>query len=768
LNFFSVFSDKILSHRRFPIPPMLRSFQFEEFRLQIDERRLLRGTEEVPLAPKVFDTLVLLVQNAGSLVSKEEFFRQLWPDTFVGEDTLAQNISALRRALATNGNHGNGNSLEFISTVPKRGYRFVAPVKMILEDKTSGLSDLQTEPPTQPRSPRVRDRWSVPVATLTAAFAVGVGMWLARPSHPSTTALKQLQLTSNSSENAVVSGVLSPDGWSLAYADHQGLHIKHLGSGDIQTLPQPPDFAGLEVDWGFAPTWPRDNTWLIANASVPGRPSSIWVVPLYGGHPYKIRDNAFAFTLSRDGAWVAFVPPPNQSGFGHRQLWIMRPDGSDAHIAFTADENAAFIGAEWSPDGSRLAYVLFRRKPDSVNIEARSLGGGPPVTLLPSGVTDWSWAPDGRVIYGINQTEPFGDACNFWAIPTDNSRGRPTAPPKQLTNWDGFCLDNISESVDGKRLAFRKYSTQGSIYIAEMQPSRSRVSTPKRLTLNQGKNFPGAWTADSRTIIFSSYLDGRWRIFSQSLDATAPRPLTVKEERNVLSAHLTPDDSAILYTPLPSGAYDPSSLRELWRAPIGGGPPQLVLTAPIYGDPRCTRAPNSLCVFAERTADFKQLIFTSFDPLNGRGSELCRLDTDPGANLEFFDYLWDLSPDGKRIAVLRYSQSQIRILAFDGSPARAVSAKEGAGLQSLTWATDGKGFLVSRASANGSSLLQMDLDGNSKVLLTLEGSVAPWNVPSVQWLGGFSAPWALPSPDGRQIAIYKWELNANMWMMEGF
>lgn len=79
---------------------MTRSVTFGTFRLELDERRLLRDGEELLLSPKLFDTLALLVENPGHLITKEEFMSRLWPDTFVGEDTLAQNISLLRKVLS--------------------------------------------------------------------------------------------------------------------------------------------------------------------------------------------------------------------------------------------------------------------------------------------------------------------------------------------------------------------------------------------------------------------------------------------------------------------------------------------------------------------------------------------------------------------------------------------------------------------------------------------------------------------------------------------
>ncbi|HEY2930275.1 MAG TPA: winged helix-turn-helix domain-containing tetratricopeptide repeat protein [Acidobacteriota bacterium] len=99
-------------------------YQFGRFRLDIAGRLLLREGEIVMLPPKVVDTLLVLVQNAGRLVEKNELLKKVWPDAFVEEGSLARTISILRKAL------GDGvEGQEYILTIPKRGYRFVAPVK---------------------------------------------------------------------------------------------------------------------------------------------------------------------------------------------------------------------------------------------------------------------------------------------------------------------------------------------------------------------------------------------------------------------------------------------------------------------------------------------------------------------------------------------------------------------------------------------------------------------------------------------------------------
>src|SRR5215212_2436985 len=95
-------------------------YAFGRFRIDVAERRFLRDGAEVSLTPKAFDTLVALIENSGRLVPRDELLSMVWPDTYVGENVLAQNISTLRKALGSDG--------KLLETVPKRGYRFLGEV----------------------------------------------------------------------------------------------------------------------------------------------------------------------------------------------------------------------------------------------------------------------------------------------------------------------------------------------------------------------------------------------------------------------------------------------------------------------------------------------------------------------------------------------------------------------------------------------------------------------------------------------------------------
>src|SRR5713101_9154614 len=102
-------------------------YEFGDFRIDSVERVLLRAGELVPLTPKVFDLLVLLVENNGHVIEKEELMNEIWPGTFVEEGNLTQNISVLRRALKDDGH-------QYIQTVPRRGYRFVGHVQGVVDE----------------------------------------------------------------------------------------------------------------------------------------------------------------------------------------------------------------------------------------------------------------------------------------------------------------------------------------------------------------------------------------------------------------------------------------------------------------------------------------------------------------------------------------------------------------------------------------------------------------------------------------------------------
>ena len=128
-------------------------YEFGRFRINTGDRVLLRDQEVVPLTPKVFDILLALVESSGQVISKDGLMKKVWPDSFVEEGNLTQNISLLRKAL---GEGQNGH--QYIETVARRGYRFVAPVREALDrgfDSTrskASAAAIAVEPAVESRS----------------------------------------------------------------------------------------------------------------------------------------------------------------------------------------------------------------------------------------------------------------------------------------------------------------------------------------------------------------------------------------------------------------------------------------------------------------------------------------------------------------------------------------------------------------------------------------------------------------------------------------
>src|ERR1041385_3746107 len=103
-------------------------YEFEGFRLEEGQSRLLYKNKPVTLKPKILDLLLFLVKKRGQLIAKDELMQEIWPDAIVEENNITVSMSILRKAL------GDANGDQFIETVPRRGYRFIATVTEVLPE----------------------------------------------------------------------------------------------------------------------------------------------------------------------------------------------------------------------------------------------------------------------------------------------------------------------------------------------------------------------------------------------------------------------------------------------------------------------------------------------------------------------------------------------------------------------------------------------------------------------------------------------------------
>ncbi|HEV8383537.1 MAG TPA: winged helix-turn-helix domain-containing protein, partial [Candidatus Acidoferrales bacterium] len=146
-------------------------YEFGPFRLDPAEGLLQREGHAIPLPPKVFETLCVLVENSGHLLDKAELMQRIWPNTFVEEANLAQNVFSLRKALGE-----REGELEYIETVAKRGYRFVAEVRRV-ECDSHGPSAVTREMAAEHAPVRRAQRAFVGIGLAIVLSGVGLAAW---------------------------------------------------------------------------------------------------------------------------------------------------------------------------------------------------------------------------------------------------------------------------------------------------------------------------------------------------------------------------------------------------------------------------------------------------------------------------------------------------------------------------------------------------------------------------------------------------------------
>jgi serine/threonine protein kinase len=597
---------------------------------------------------------------------------------------------------------------------------------------------------------------------------VGAIVWFAKRQQASHNRpnLNLHQLTVNSSDNPVTGGAISPDGKYLAYTDAKGIHIKVVGTDDIQSVPQPDALKNGRVNWEIlSPSWFPDSNRFVVNAHPPNerpsvwssRTSSIWIVSALGGSPRKLRDNALAWSVSPDGSSISFGA--NEGRLGPRELWLMEPGGEHSRKLYEAGEESAICCLYFFPNGKRVSYVTTDDSGDT--LVARTLNGGPVTTLLRASemknTGDLLWLADGRLIYSDlcnGEISAYNTPCNYWSERLNTYTGEVVEKPRRLTDWTGFWLGNTSASADGRRVAFVRSTSRGISYVADLEVEGTRLTNSRRFTLEEGgDDVILDWTADSKTVIVGLNRGDHYSLRKQSLNSDAQEPIVSSAEGLLEDATVSPDGKWVI---IAAWRSIPGSLAEepLMRVPITGGLPELILqrSRTGFGLAFCTKPPFNLCAFAERTDDRKQMVVTSFDVVKGRGPELARFDIDPDLNLSVDNLLWTISPDGNRLAVARGPEGPIEIRPLLGGPTQVIGENGLKRMRGIGWSSDGKSLLVSNLTNEGSEVAHVDLHGKTKVL---------WTCKSDKCFG-------MPSPDGRHLAIYEQKLSANIWMMENF
>jgi Tol biopolymer transport system component/DNA-binding winged helix-turn-helix (wHTH) protein len=723
-----------------------RTRQFGTFELDLRAGELRRNGSKVKLQEQPFRILTMLLERPGDVVTREELQKKLWPaDTFVDFDhSLNAAIRRLRDALGD-----TAENPRFVETVARRGYRLLPPV-----NGAPAVPAAAPAPPVPPATSSAKRWLGIAVATVLLAGA-GVG-WFLSPRWARPVQVRERRLTANPEEDPVAGGVISADGKYLAFSDNTGFYLRQIDSGETHRLNLPKEFTPLAS--AAVSAWNPDGTHVIVSwVEGPRALPSLWQISLMGGAARKLIDNARFPSFSPDGSEIVFVRGPSTG----QEIWVMQADGEKPRPVVTG-ERSAFATPVWSPDGRRIAYVAADYEPahwgmstrmeilDLATLRQESSFSG--LSLRPG----LAWTPDGELIYSIGEPPPNQNDSNVWAVRLDR-RGHANGPAVRLTATTGE-VAAINASADGKRIAYTKHWLQPDVYVSELNPAGTRLSTPKRLTLDERNDYPFAWTPDSKAVLFSSDRDGPYHIFEQPIDQSVP-DLLVGGEEQAMTPRLTADGSAIVYITWPKLGKTSTDVA-LMRLPLAGGPPQVVLRRDGIANLQCARPPSNLCLFDVRSND--RMSFFRFDPASGTSQEIPQVKIQDQPS---YAYNWSLSPDGRILATAKRESGtdgdngaqngpHITFFAIADGSKRTVDVEGWAGINSIDWAVDGRSLWAAVHSNTGTwALLKIDLEGRATTVLE----------DTRMTIG-----WAIPSPDGKHLALWKASGSSNIWMLERF
>jgi Tol biopolymer transport system component/DNA-binding winged helix-turn-helix (wHTH) protein len=685
------------------------------------------------LQEQPFQVLALLLERPGEIVSREELRKRLWPeDTFVDFDhSLNAAVKRLRDAL--------GDSAEnprFVETVARRGYRFVAPVNA---GSTSATEPAETIAPQFDPAPKpiryFRLWWAAASALLISGLILGLLLW--GDHHPQS---RLTQLTANPSDDRVRAAAISPDGKYLAFSDETGFYLRQIGGGETHLIAVPNDFGVRDVSW-----FP-DSVHMVVTLVKTGEKPSLWDLSILGGTVRRINDDGSAPAVSPEGTQVAFLKGPKM----RQQLWLMSANGAEPR-KLVGEEGDYFGSIAWSPDGRRIAYSRGRLSHGygvQAVIEGIELDGYHIYTLLSQPGLDLplAWTSGDRLIYSLTEPRPREADSNLWWVAL-NRQGHIRGSSWRLTS-DSGAVSGISSSADGKRVVYLKGVLQPDVYVARLENDGVHLGEPQRLTLDDRRDFPYDWTADGKAVIFISDRTGTFNIYKQAIDQTVPVLLVEGNETHML-ARLSPDGSQLLYLSYLSysNAGQPHAKTSLMRMSLSSGAPQRALEPKSIGNHQCARLPSTVCIYSELGEGV--LTFFTYDPFRGQGTQVFQIKDEVPVN-----YNWSLSPNGTMLAIAKGKGGEeppsIHLISLNRGGERWLNLHNQPGLTSLDWAADGKSLWAASAPDEGNSLLNIDLQGNVREV---------WR-PKRMTVG-----WAIPSRDGRYLALQVGSGSANAWML---
>ena len=670
-------------------------YRFRGYTLDTDQRVLIRDSKPVALTPKVFDTLLILVENNGRIVEKEELMNRLWPDTFVEEANLTFNIKQLRKSLGD-----DARSPVYIETISRRGYRFIAIVEEVLSERDAvndrivtrfETSDVQSLPDAIPVSRAASTSVSKSSIALRATLVmvlVGIGLvsWkFSRDSNKnageksrvdSNSGLAPLKLEKLTGTGQSRQVAISPDGKYIAYTRYfdqkSSIWLRQLTTNTNVEIVQPGG-----IIYGLAFTNSGESLFFVRRDLA----TALYRVSVLGGVVTKIVDSLEGnFSISSDDSQIAFI----------RKL--IKPDGQREYSLMIANSNGTGerkLSARNSPD--RLDVPVW--SPDDQSIICsfgNSEGGGQEVSIVEVSVADgikkelsserffhitkMAWLPhkSGLLLSGRKN---LGDNNQLWRV---------SYPAMQISRLNEALPSYLDLSVaSGADKAVASQTTRISdLWVG---PGREPRNLKK---VTQATDF--CWTRSGR-VVYLSTASGKGDLWIMQADGTEQRQLTNDPSANGAPA-VTSDSRFIVFVSNRTGGF------QVWRMNVDGGN-QIQLTEGA-GKNYPAISPDGKWVLYNTTGDWN----------------LWKVSIDGGEPTRLTGYVAShpsVSPDGKMIACLGGDESkrELLIVPVEGGPPLKRLDLAGANSR-LQWTEDGQS-LIYAAERNGvSAILKQSMDGS--------------------------------------------------------
>ena len=477
------------------VPPTLR---FGVFELDPKAGELRKKGMKIRLQGQPVDILVMLLERPGETVTREELQEKLWPaDTFVDfEQGLNNAMKRLRAAL-----DDDAESPHFIETLPRRGYRFIAPVE------SAGIGKLQVEAPNDgvPKQASKRSR-TLRLAILFGGcvLLLGAGFYLYKLRKVSEPPGQRTLTRVTFDDGLQIGATWSPDGRYIAFSSDRGgkfdIWVQQVSGGDPIQITKGPG-----QNW--EPDWSPDGKY-IAYRSEEGD-GGIYIVPALGGAGLERKIAPFGYypRWSPNSLQVLFQTRFTTISYPNR-FYVAQLDGSapsEVLADFLTQNKLSAGSAEWYPDGKRVTVWAADVSP-SPSFWMVPIAGGPGIKLdiAPAvqrklaeastqgdpgqqlGDYSFSWSPSGDVIYF---ERAYRGARNIWKMKVDPETLRATGVDR-LTTGPGPDA-RVAVSADGRRLAYTAKSQRIRSWLfpfdattGQIRGNGDAITSPGRMSLD--------------------------------------------------------------------------------------------------------------------------------------------------------------------------------------------------------------------------------------------------------------------------------------------